>query len=85
MENIILKDQFIASPAIYSNEIEVISKYEMDANKRVICNIKIITSGEPIYKELTLWEGADYDKIGQWTDGDVENRIIEILTGSKPN
>lgn len=34
MENIILKDQFIASPAIYSNEIQVISKYEMDTIKR---------------------------------------------------
>ena len=27
---------------------------------------------------ITLWEGAAYDAIGQWTDTDVENRIREM-------
>jgi len=27
---------------------------------------------------ITLWEGEDYDAIGQWTDADVVNRINEI-------
>ena len=27
---------------------------------------------------ITLWEGADYDAIGQWTDSDVVNRIQEL-------
>jgi len=27
---------------------------------------------------ITLWEGEDYDAIGQWTDADVVNRIQEL-------
>ena len=27
---------------------------------------------------ITLWEGAAYDAIGQWTDADVEARIKEL-------
>lgn len=30
-------------------------------------------------KSLILWDGQDYIDIGQWTDEDVNNRIIEIL------
>lgn len=28
---------------------------------------------------LTLWEGAAYDAIGQWTDTDVINRVKELV------
>jgi hypothetical protein len=27
---------------------------------------------------ITLWEGAAYDAIGQWTDTDVINRVTEL-------
>ena len=27
---------------------------------------------------ITLWEGADYDAVGQWTDTDVINRVTEL-------
>jgi hypothetical protein len=27
---------------------------------------------------ITLWEGAAYDTIGQWTDTDVINRLNEL-------
>ncbi|HXU28672.1 MAG TPA: hypothetical protein VN698_15695 [Bacteroidia bacterium] len=30
-------------------------------------------------KQLALWSGTDYNNIGQWTDADVNNRIIELL------
>lgn len=28
---------------------------------------------------ITLWKDAEYDAIGQWTDADVQARIIELL------
>ena len=28
---------------------------------------------------ITLWEGADYDKIGQWSDSDVTARITVLF------
>jgi hypothetical protein len=30
--------------------------------------------------EIILWEGDAYDAIGQWTDLDVQTRLIEILS-----
>jgi len=30
--------------------------------------------------ELLLWQGEEYDAIGQWTDADVAHRIVEILS-----
>ncbi len=27
---------------------------------------------------VVLWKGDSYDSIGQWTDTDVQNRLIEI-------
>jgi hypothetical protein len=29
---------------------------------------------------VTLWEGESYDLIGQWTDLDVENKLIELYS-----
>jgi hypothetical protein len=28
---------------------------------------------------ILLWEGAAYDAIGQWTDADVEARLLELF------
>lgn len=30
-----------------------------------------------------LWEGEDYDKIGNWTDDDVKARLKEIIESGK--
>ena len=30
-------------------------------------------------KHIILWDGADYEAIGQWTDTDVQNRLKTIL------
>ncbi len=33
---------------------------------------------EEIDGPITLWEGAAYDAIGQWTDANVEARLTEL-------
>lgn len=40
---------------------------------------KVFTFTEELGKIL-LWEGAEYDAIGQWTDDDVSNRLIELYS-----
>jgi hypothetical protein len=35
---------------------------------------------EEIDGPITLWEGADYDAAGQWTDTDVQNRLIQLYS-----
>jgi hypothetical protein len=29
---------------------------------------------------VVLWSGEQYDMIGQWTDSDVEERLIELFS-----
>jgi hypothetical protein len=36
-----------------------------------------------INRPMKIWEGADYATAAQWTDGDVEKRILELL-GDNP-
>lgn len=31
------------------------------------------------YASLVLWKELEYDTVGQWTDENVKNRIIELL------
>ena len=28
---------------------------------------------------IVIWEGASYDAIGQWTDSDLQARVLEIF------
>ena len=55
-----------------ASTVELIEVKDDAANKKVIA--KTANMGD-----ITLWEGADYDKIGQWTDSDVHTRLIQIL------
>lgn len=52
-------------------EIEVMQVTDFNERKKVVANIKDIG-------QVVLWEGADYDAIGQWTDTDVVNKLKEI-------
>ena len=29
---------------------------------------------------ITLWEGDEYDAIGQWTDSDVQTKLTELYS-----
>jgi len=40
---------------------------------------KVFAVISELYEPVDLWAGVDYDAIGQWTDTDVANRIIEIF------
>jgi hypothetical protein len=33
----------------------------------------------PHCRDITLWEGEDYDAIGNWTQEQAEARILELL------
>ena len=35
---------------------------------------------EEVDGPITLWEGAAYDAIGQWTDTDVQTRLTELYS-----
>lgn len=35
---------------------------------------------DEIDEPIILWEGESYDAIGQWTDQNVQNRLIELYS-----
>lgn len=48
---------------------------DLPSEKKVFVNTREIG-------ELLLWEGAEYDAIGQWTNLDVETRIVELISSN---
>ncbi len=53
--------------------LKVKKMVDLPEEKRVFVLLKEIGD------QIVLWEGDDYDAIGQWTDSDVENRLLEIF------
>ena len=41
--------------------------------------VAVVRLGSLQPNELILWEGQDYINIGQWTDTDVQKRILELI------
>lgn len=39
---------------------------------------KVFVFVDELRDRTLLWEGAAYDSIGQWTDSDVQARLLEI-------
>lgn len=62
----------IPSIQIKSSQIEVISVEDKQSQKKIVANTKQLG-------QVTLWESDYYDRIGQWTDSDVESRLIELF------
>jgi hypothetical protein len=58
------------------NEIDYIVSYD-NSSKFASAIIKGVN------RNITLWKGDDYDKAGEFTDKDVDDRVAEIL-GSDP-
>jgi len=40
---------------------------------------KVVRANTLELGSLVLWQGSTYDSIGQWTDTDVHNRILELI------
>jgi hypothetical protein len=70
----IVPEKIINTPAIKRlvNEITILSMLDEPTFKKVTVRTKEVGS-------LVIWEGDAYDAIGQWTDQDVTDRILEIV------
>jgi hypothetical protein len=62
----------IPSIQIKSSSIEILSIEDKQSQKKIVVNTKELG-------QITLWESDSYDRIGQWTDSDVESRLIELF------
>lgn len=69
-KTVVIKEQ----ETITCSSVEV--KQYIDNTESVVALIHL---GGSEYKRLTLWEGAAYEAIGQWTDTDAQARILELI------
>ena len=69
-EFVIVPEKIIPSKTKTINEIEIVSMIDLPEQKKVIINT--IELGP-----LELCTGDEYTQIGQWTDNDVENAILQ--------
>jgi len=66
------------------NEIVLIPQQKITVSKITILQIadlpnrKIVRAHTRELGVVILWEGTNYDTIGQWTDTDVINRLNEL-------
>lgn len=68
---VVLKE--IPATQIKATQIKIKQIVDESENKKVIAFTD--KAGK-----IVLWEGAAYDAIGQWTDSDVQARIIELFS-----
>jgi hypothetical protein len=80
-----IKPEFSGLTIDLPSEIVVkrIPAYEVKASKIEITNIiddstKKVVMAKTNLGSIVLWEGAAYESIGQWTDADVHNRLVEL-------
>jgi hypothetical protein len=66
---VVLKE--VPASQLKATEIKIKQILDDSANKKVIAFTDKLG-------KVVLWEGAAYDAIGQWTDTDVEARILEL-------
>ena len=52
--------------------LQVVDLKDISISGEILENIKP-------HGTIVLWEKEDYDKVGQWTDEDVHNRIIQLF------
>lgn len=76
----------LQSPLVLQQEITsdavLIHQTIDDATAQTVTCIVIVgvINGQNVYRTLTLWTGAEYVAIGQWTDTDAANRVKELLS-----
>lgn len=66
----------ISEVSIVANNISIDSV--IDDGEKVIACVSFM-DGTGNTKVLTLWEGGEYASIGQWTDNDVNKRLLEVI------
>lgn len=71
-ERVIFK---VPERSVKSNRVIITEMIDKPKEKKVIA----YTEGLPGY--VILWEGSDYDAIGDWTNQNVIDRINEIFNG----
>lgn len=78
-----LNTSFVIQPEIRVSIIgfEITATTDYPIEKKVVANVNLISADGQKYdrSNIILWQGDDYDLIGDWTTDDEINRLKEIL------
>jgi hypothetical protein len=74
-EVILVPERTVTTPA----KTKTIAEFNIQYTSDFPNDKKVYVFTEELGRIL-LWEGIEYDAIGQWTDDDVENRLIELYS-----
>ena len=68
--------QVVINPAITKTveKVTVIQLVDQPIHKRVMAVTREVGN-------VMLWEGEQYDEIGQWTDAQARSRLQEVIQG----
>lgn len=82
---IILNQSVIVVQPVSTHKFNIDLITDSPKDKTVIAQVYPLdeVTEEPIQgtaKLLTLWEGVEYDNIGNWTQEQANDKIIEMLT-----
>lgn len=78
---IILSKTIDARSSILTDKVSYSTISDSQDYKTVVTEVLMAYDelGNPIKRLLVLWQGEEYDAIGQWTDEQAEQRIKELL------
>ena len=81
---ITINDNIVVAEAIESKNFLINKLTDIPEEKEVVAEIIALNDSLEIiptqFKTLVLWSGVDYDNIGDWTQEQAENKIIELIT-----
>lgn len=61
---------------LVSDSFTIIESVDNPLRKNVTVTVEVGQHNRSYY---TVWEGEEYDKIGQWTDEDLKNAVIPLV------
>lgn len=78
-----LTGSLLIQPAATTNQIEILQAVDDPVGQTVKSLVKISTNPYA-HNWYTVWSGASYVAIGNWTDQDLQDAVVAIVTAEYP-
>lgn len=78
-----LTGSLLIQPAATSNQLEILQAVDDPVGQTVKALVKISQSPYA-HNWYTVWSGPTYVAIGNWTDQDLQDAVVAIVTAEYP-
>lgn len=80
---IVLTGSLLIQPAATSNQLEILQAVDDPVGQTVKALVKVSTNPYA-HNWYTVWSGASYVAIGNWTDQELQDAVVAIVTAEYP-